>query len=157
MSQLAELLGSSTRAKIVEALAQSRKRLSAYRISKMYNINISKTYMEIKKLARLNLLSASEGRKGLEYSLADEDLRRLAIKLSGRTISYDDWNDPRAKAQRLRAGLVQVPEFSLGKKDEPLYVKPTRMRGELDNLALLARYRFDKKYRTIGAREYARV
>ena len=157
MSQLAELLGSSTRAKIVEALAQSNKKLTAYRISKMYSINISKTYIEIKKLADLNLLSAKRGRKGLEYSLTDENLRRLAIKLSSRTISYDDWNDPKARAQRLRAGLRSIPKFSLGKKEKPMFVKPTRMRGELDNLAVLARYKFDQKYRKIGAREYAEL
>ncbi|MDG6923807.1 MAG: hypothetical protein JRN67_11005 [Nitrososphaerota archaeon] len=153
---MAELLGSSTRAKIVEALAQNKK-LSAYRISKMYNINVPKTYIEIKKLANLNLLCASNSRRGLEYSLADENLRELAIKLSSRTISYADWNNPKAKAERLRNGLISVPEFSLRRRDKPLYTKPTRMLGELDNLAMLARSRFNRKYRITGGREYARV
>jgi DNA-binding transcriptional ArsR family regulator len=164
MTPLAELLGSSTRAKIVQALAQTRrKKLSAYRISKMYNLNVSKVYIEIKKLTKLDLLSASRGLKGFEYSLADDNLRELALRLSlpSRTISYDDWNDPKARAQRLRNGLMRIPKFSLetriDQKKPPLFTNPTRMPGELDNLAVLARNKFDRKYEMIGAREYARI
>jgi DNA-binding transcriptional ArsR family regulator len=164
MVLLAELLGSSTRAKVVLALAQnSTKRLSAYRIAKMYGMNVSKVYIEIKRLGNLNLLHVSRGRRGFEYSLADRNLRELANRLSAtsRTISYDDWNDPRARAKRLRNGLILIPRFSLERKRDqkktPLYTKPTRMPGELDNLAKLARKKFDRKYEMTGAREYARI
>ena len=154
---LAKLLGSSTRATIILALAREKKKISAYRISKMYNINVSKTYVEMKKLADMNLLRASKGQKGLEYSLEDKNLRELAIKLSSRTIPYDAWNDRKARALRLRNGLISIPKFSLVRKNRQLYAKPPRMRGELDNLAVLARSKFDQKYRMIGAREYAKV
>lgn len=167
MSPLAQLLGSSTRAKIVEVLAQNKEtKLSAYRISKLYNINMSKVYIEVKKLTKLNLLRAWKGKKGVEYSLEDLHLRDLAIRLSSssstfpRTISYDDWSEPKARAQRLRNGLLRVPQFSLGKKSEKiksLVAKPTRMPGELDNLAVLARKRFDRKYEMKSAQQYVRV
>ena len=157
MKRLAQLLGSSTRANIVELLESAKKPLSAYRVSKMYNMNIGKVYIEMKKLANLGLVSAIKGRRGLEYALIDENLRGLALKLSSKVITYDDWSNPEAKAQRFRRGLIKVPKFSLGRPTKSLNTKPTRMPGELDALALLARSKFDKKYRRIGDRAYARV
>ncbi len=157
MNRLAQLLGSSTRANIVGVLALAKNPLSAYQVSKMCNMNISKVYVEMKKLANLGLLSTVTGNKGLAYTLTDESLRRLASKLSPRMIAYDDWRSPEAKAQRFRSGLIKVPKFSLGRQTKSLSAKPSRMPGELNALALLARSKFDKKYRKIGDREYARV
>jgi len=157
MNRLGEILGSSTRASIVELLALTNKPLSAYRVAKMYNMNISKVYFEMKKLARLGLISATPGRRSLEYALIDENLRGLAVKFTPRVIRYDDWLTPEAKAQRFRNGMIRIPKFSQEKNAKSLDAKPTRMPGELDALALLARSKFDKKYRRIGDREYARV
>jgi hypothetical protein len=157
MKPLVGLLGSSTRANIVEVLATSRKPLSAYRVSKMYNMNVAKVYVEMKKLARLGLISSSNGTRGLEYTLIDENLRALALNLSPRAISYDDWRSAEAKAQRFRSGMTRVPDFKLGGKTSRLDKKPTRMTGELEALALLARSRFDKKYRRVSEHNYARI
>ena len=157
MNRLVQLLGSSTRANIVELLALAKKPLSAYRVSKMYNMNIGKVYIEMKKLANLGLVSTTKGSRGLEYALIDENLRGLALKLSSRVITYDDWRSPEAKAQRFRSGLIKVPKFSPGRRTKLQDTKPTRMPGELNALALLARSKFDKKYRRIGDREYARA
>jgi hypothetical protein len=157
MSRLAQLLGSSTRANIVELLASANKPLSAYRVSKMYNMNMGKVYSEMKKLASLGLVSTTTGNKGLEYALVDDNLRELALKLSPRVINYDDWSSQEARAQRFRSGMIKVPKFSIGKPSKSLDSKPTRMPGELDALALLARSKFDKKYLRIGDREYARI
>ncbi len=146
------------RARIVELLALAKKPLSAYRVAKMYNLNVSKVYHEIKRLDDLGLLLRRRGSKGMEYSLVDENLRALALNLSPQIQSYDDWNSPEAKAQRFRAGLMQVPKFSLGRRQAKLLErKRTRMPDELDTLALLARRSFEKKYREIGEREYVRI
>ncbi len=156
--RLAELLGSSTRANIVEALALAREPLSAYRVSKMYNMNTAKVYIEMKKLANLGLVSSGRGNRGSKYSLADGNLRSLALKLSSsRVITYDEWRRPEAKAQRFRSGLIRVPKFSLGRPAKTLDAKPTRMPGELDTLALLAKNKFENKYRRTGDREYVRL
>lgn len=158
MNRLAQLLGSSTRANIVELLASAENPLSAYRVAKMYNMNVAKVYVEMKKLANLGLVSTITGSRGLKYTLIDESLRSLAWKLSPRIVAYDDWRSPEAKAQRFRDGLIKVPNFSL--MDGPTRGrnrKPTRMPGELNALAILARSKFDKKYRRIGDREYARI
>ncbi len=158
MNNLAKLLGSSTRANVVQALAMTEKPLSAYRVSKMYSSNISKVYIEMKKLAGLGLISVVKGRRGLEYALIDTNLRALALKLSPRSITYDEWCTPEGKARRFRNGLIKVPKFSLGERSRSVSVsRPTRMKGELSTLAILARSKFDKKYRRIGDREYARI
>ncbi len=155
----AKLLGSSTRANILEALARSRRPLSPYRIAKMYSMNVAKVYVEIKRLANLDLVSPMKQGRGLEYKLSDGNLRALALKLSPRTLTYDDWRSSEAKARRFRAGLLKVPKFSFKKNaiKRPPLAKPTRLRGELAALALLARSKFDKKYRRIGESEYARI
>ena len=155
MNRLAQLLGSSTRASILEALALSKRPLSSYRVSKAYNMNTSKVYVEMKKLADLGFVRGTKGNRGLEYTLVDENLRALALKLSLHVIPIDIWSSKEAKAQRFRSGLIKVPKFSLGKAKT--LAKPSRMPGELDNLALLARNKFDRKYRRSGAGEYARV
>jgi DNA-binding transcriptional ArsR family regulator len=160
LDRLAQLLGSSTRANIVEALALAKKPLTAYRISKMYNMNFSKVYIEMKKLKGLGLVSTIMRRRGVEYVLIDENLRALALELSSRTITYDDWSASEERARRFRGGLIKVPKFSLVGQNKsllPLGSKPTRLRGELRTLALLARSKFDKKYRRIGDRQYVRV
>ena len=159
MTRLSELLGSATRASIIETLASSKKPLTAYRISRMNNLNVPKVYLEVRRLARLDLVLAVKGRRGVEYSLIDENLRGLVAKLASRTISNSDWRSPEAKARRLRDGLMQVPKFSLGGRKEPTdaIMKATRLPGELDTLALLARKKFESKYRNVGDREYARV
>jgi hypothetical protein len=157
MNRLAQLLGSSTRAKIVTVLALVGTPLSAYRVSKMYNMNIAKVYIEMKKLANLGLVSATKGSRGFEYALTDGSLRTLALKLSPRIVAYDNWRSAEAKAQRFRSGLIKAPKFSLGRQTKPLDTKPTRMPGELSALALLARSKFDKKYRRISDRRYVRV
>lgn len=156
MNQLAQLLGSSTRANIVEALAKAEKPLSAYRISKSYGMNFARVYIEMKRLANLGLVRARGGRRGQEYVLLDENLRALASKLSSRVVTFEAWNSPEARATRFRNGQSKVPKFYLGQA-KSLYKKPTRLPGELDTLAILARNRFDRKYRRVGEREYARV
>lgn len=157
MTRLAELLGSITRASVVEALAFGKKPLSAYRIARMYNLNIPKVYLEIKRLSKMGLVTALQGRKGIEYTLNDESIRTLATKLGSRTILYSEWRAQ--KNQLLRDGLLKVPRFSISSPREPVtnFEKTTRLRGELDTLALLARKKFDKKYCQIGDRVYARV
>jgi len=160
MDSLSQLLGSSTRARIVELLALSKKPLSAYRVSKMYNINTGKVYLEMKKLAGLGLVASLRGRRGVEYALIDENLRALSLKLSSRrVITYDEWRSPEAKAQRFRSGLIKPPKFPgvWNKATSDERQKSTRLPGELNALARLARSKFDKKYRRIRDREYARI
>jgi hypothetical protein len=158
MNRLAQLLGSSTRANVVLTLALARRPLSAYRVSKICNMNIAKVYIDMKKLANLSLVSKNRGRRGLEYTLVDDNLRSLALKLSPRMLSYDDWRSAEARAERFRSGFAKVPDFSLGGQTEPpLVAKLTRMLGELESLAQLARSKFDKRYRRIGDHEYARL
>jgi hypothetical protein len=158
MDSLAQLLGSSTRANIIEALATSGKPLSPYRVSKMFNMNTAKVYIEMKRLVDLGLVSCGQGSRGLEYTLQDENLRGLAIKLAPRTIPFDIWNSKESKARRLRNGLIKTPKFSLEKRAKKLqFRKPSRIPGELDSLAKLARRRFETRYRRIGEREYALI
>lgn|SRR5487761_213180 len=157
MNRLAELLGSSARANIVEALALSNRPLTSYRVSKMYNMNVPRVYIEMKKLATLGLLCAKGGRRGLEYTLVDENLRSLALKLSTRVITYDSWNSSEAKAQRFRNGLIKVPRISLKGPTRAVDEKPSRMPGELENLALLARTKFDAKYRRISSGNFVEI
>lgn len=146
MGQLGELLGSTTRGNVVEALAMSQRPLTCYRISRLYNMNIAKVYVAMKKLARLGLVTPSRGRGGIEYRLRDEDLRRLALKLSTRVVTYEAWNGQDARKERFRTGLSLVPALPLGSAKKLMTTKPSRMPGELDNLALLARAKFDGKY-----------
>jgi hypothetical protein len=160
MKPLAQFLGSSTRASVLEALAFAQRPMTAFRVSKMYKMNIAKVYLEMKRLADLGLVISSRGKRGLEYSLRDKTLRPLVLKLSPRVISFVSWASPEARAQRFRSGMMKIPKFSLGKteRERPLFdMKPTRMREELDTLARLARSNFDKKYRRVGPREFARV
>ncbi len=157
MSRLGVLLGSATRGNIVEALALANKPLTAYRVSKAYNMNVAKVYLEMKRLAELGLVKTDRRNRSTEYTLADDDLRRLAVKLSSRVVTYDNWSSREAKRARFRMGMAAVPPVSLAKPSSGVEEKQTRMPGELENLATLARKKFDAKYTGSGVREYVRV
>lgn len=124
----------------------SQAPLTCYRISRMYNMNVAKVYAAMKRLAGLGLVAPSRGRRGTEYRLRDEDLRRLALKFSGRVVTYEAWSSAKARRERFRSGLSLAPAPQLGKARGLMTAKPTRLPGELDNLALLARVKFDGKY-----------
>lgn len=146
MGRLGELLGSTTRGNVVEALAMSKKPLTCYRISKLYNMNVAKVYVAMRKLAALGLVTTSRGGGGTEYRLQDEDLRRLAVRLSTRVVTYEEWSSQDARRERFRSGLSLIPALPKASPAELVPMKPTRMPGELDSLALLARAKFDGKY-----------
>ena len=157
MSRLAAVLGSLTRSNLVEALSMSSRPLTAYRVAREYNMNVARVYVEAKRLAGLGLLRTVKGRRGIEYDLCDEDLRRLALRLSYRVVSYDSWSSEKAKRTRFRAGLSKVPEMALRNSASFPLSKPSRLRGELENLALMAKKSFNAKYRRKSEREYDRV
>jgi hypothetical protein len=110
-------------------------------------MNIAKVYVAMRKLATLGLVTPSRGRGGIEYRLQDEDLRRLALHLSTRVVTYEAWSSQDARKERFRSGLSLVPTVQLGSARKLAAIKPTRMPGELDNLALLAKAKFESKYR----------
>lgn len=157
MNSLAQLLGSSTRGNLVQALALSSTPLTSYRVAKLYHMNVAKVYIEMKRLAEMGLVEAVRWRRGAEYRLADEDLRRLALKLASGVVTFDAWSSKKAKRARFRMGLWPIPQVSLGRLEGGVTEKPTRMPGELENLAVLGRKRFDSKYRKTGEREFGRV
>ncbi len=157
MNRMGELLGSVTRGNVVEALALSKRPLTSYRVAKAYHMNVAKVYIEMKKLAGLGLVKPTRGRRGVEYTLADEDLRGLALKLSSRVVTYDAWTSEEAKRARFRMGLATVPRVSLGSGPGETEAKPTRLPGELENLAVLGRKKFDAKYRRTAKGEYGRI
>lgn len=157
MNRLGELLGSYTRGNLVEALALSERTLTAYGVAKAYNMNIAKVYAEMKRLEGLGLVRSAKGNRGREYELIDDNLRDLALKLSSRVQTYDSWKSPESKRARFKMGLVSVPRFSLVGESTAVDVSQRRMPGELDNLAILGRKKFDAKYRRIGERSYGRL
>ncbi len=154
MGQLGELLGSTTRGNVVEALAMSERPLTCYRISRLYNMNTAKVYLAMRQLAALGLVAPSRGRGGVEYRIQDEDLRRLALKLSNRVVTYEAWRSQDAKKRRFRSGLSPIPALPLRSPRALMAAKPTRMPGELDSLAQLAVSKFERKYRRVGDGHY---
>jgi hypothetical protein len=157
MTHLGELLGSTTRGNLVEALALSGRALTAYGVAIAYNMNIAKVYLEARRLERLGLIRSTNGKRGREYELADEDLRRLALKLSSRVQTYESWRSGESKRARFRMGLVSVPRFSLEGQSREVDTSQRRMPGELENLAILGRKKFDSKYRRMSERSYDRL
>jgi len=157
MSRLGLVLGSSTRGNLVEALSTSGRPLTAYRVARSYNMNVAKVYVEAKRLSGLGLLEPVKGKRGTEYRLSDENLRRLALKLSDRVTPYDSWSSERAKRVRFRAGLSTVPDVTVGSPGKVGIAKPSRLPGELVNLASLAKRKFDAKYRRRSDRRYDRL
>jgi hypothetical protein len=154
---MGDLLGSTTRGNVVEALSMSTRPLTCYRISKLYNMNVAKVYAAMKKLAALGLVTPSRGRGGIEYLLQNEDLRRLALQLSSRVVTYEAWSSQDAKKERFRLGLSHIPALVLGGPSKLMSIKPSRVPGELDSLALLARAKFDGKYRMASDHAYDSV
>jgi len=157
MSRLGVVLGSDTRANVIEALALTREPMTSYAIARSYNMNVAKVYIETKRLARLGFLKRSPGGRGTVYELVDQDLRNLALKLSTRVIPYGVWKGEESRRSRLRAGLSAVPNFSIARRATLLATKPTRMEGELENLATLAKERFDSRYHKTSSRGYDRL
>ena len=135
----------------------SGRPLTSYRVAKSYNMNVAKVYIEMKWLARLGLVRPTKGSRGAEYELCDDDLRRLSLKLVDRVVEYGDWRSDVSKGERLRAGLAVVPEILLTQPLEAYVSKPTRLPGELDNLVILAKSRFETKYRRRHGREFDRL
>jgi hypothetical protein len=150
---LGELLGSSTRGNIVEALALSQSPLTAYRIAKRYNMNMAKVYLEMKRLERLRVVTSSPGGRGQEYELVDGSLRTLALKFCSRVKTYEAWRSSESRRERFRMGLAVVPRFKVGARASAPGVK-TRLPGELENLAVLGRKKFDLKYSQTAGNEY---
>lgn len=140
----------------MEALAVSPKPLTPYRVAKEYDMNVAKVYIEMKRLTRLGVVRAAGRRRGVEYRLADEDLRGLALKYSSRVVPLEEWNSPQQRASRLRMGLRRIPPYAI-ELAKDIATKPTRLPGELDGLASLGRKRFDARYRRVAEREFARV
>jgi len=157
MGRLGELLGSNTRGNLVEALALSGGGLTAYRVAREYNMNVAKVYLEAKKLESLGLVKSAKRNRGREYELVDDDLRDLALKLSARVQTYDSWRSPESKRTRFRMGLVSVPPFSLAREPRVDEGSQRRLPGELENLAILGRKKFDAKYRRTGELVYDRL
>lgn len=157
MNRLGTLLGGTTRANIVEGLALSGRPLTAYRIARKYNMNIAKTYAEMKKLVSIGMVEPVERSRWNEYTLADDDLRRLAVRLSSRVKTYEAWRSPEAKRKRFRMGLARVPPFSMEQPSGSFEPGERRLAGELESLAVLGRKKFDAKYLRLADREYARV
>ncbi len=155
MDRLATLLGSRTRAKVLEALALSSEPLTPYRVARQYNMNVSKVYLEVKVLTGLGLVAAAGRRRGVEYRLRDPDLTRLALKLSTRVVPYDKWKDQRGT--RFRDGFRRIPDYIIPRPRQVVTAKETRLPGELDALADMGRRRFDSKYKMTKVRKYARV
>jgi len=157
MNRLGQLLGSTTRANLVEALALSGRSLTAYGVAKAYNMNIAKVYLEMKRLEGLGLVRSAKGNRGREYELVDDDLRDLALKLSARVQTYESWRSPESRRARFRMGLAPVPRSPLLGKSTAVSTSQRRMPGELDNLAILGRKKFDTKYRRVSERSYDRL
>lgn len=157
MNRLGELLGSTNRGNLVEALALSDRSLTAYGVAKAYNMNIAKVYKEMKRLEGLGLVRSAKGNRGREYELADGNLRDLALKLSSRVQTYESWKSPESRRARFRMGLVPVPRFSLVGQSMVVDTSQRRMPGELENLAILGRKKFYAKYRRMRERSYARI
>ncbi|MDE1858220.1 MAG: winged helix-turn-helix transcriptional regulator [Thaumarchaeota archaeon] len=156
MTDLGELLGSETRAKIVASLAVQAGAPTAYMLAKENGVNVAKVYGEMKRLARLGVVKAHGEGRGVGYELVDGDLRRLARRYGSRMLSYGEWASRGARTKRFRMGLARVPAYEApGGEGGP--TKPTRLEGELDTLAALGRKRFNAKYVRTSARSYARL
>lgn len=157
MSRLGELLGSRTRGNVVEALALSDRPLSAYRIAKIYNMNVAKVYSEVKKLQSLGVLASAAAGSARGYTLADGDLKRLARKLGSRVTTYEEWASRESKRERFLNGMATVPRFKMDGSRAAADPLARRAPGELENLASLGRRKFDSKYERGSGRRYARV
>ena len=157
MNRLGELLGSTTRGNLVEALALSDRSLTAYGVAKAYNMNIAKVYIEMKRLEGLGLVRSAKGGRGKAYELVDDSLRDLALRLSSRVQTYDSWRSPESRRARFRMGLAPLPQFSLSGGSTVAESGQRRMAGELENLAALGRKKFDAKYRRMGERSFDRI
>ncbi|MDG6898109.1 MAG: winged helix-turn-helix transcriptional regulator [Nitrososphaerota archaeon] len=157
MDPLAWLLGSSTRAGVVRALSSSDKPLTSYRVAKRFNLNVPKVYKELGRMAEVGLVKASMNRKAREYSLADDDLRRLALRMSPGFVTLEGWSSEEARKLRFRAGLGKKKRNSKGATPANVPVKPTRSPGELESLARLGRRAFDSRYREMGPRTLGAV
>jgi hypothetical protein len=146
-----------TRGNIVEALALSAKSLTAYGVAKEYHMNVAKVYTEMKRLEGLGMLRSAKGARGREYELVDNNLRGLALKLSSRVLTLESWNNPESRRARFRMALASVPRFSLSEHPTGVDASQRRMPGELKNLAVLGRKKFDAKYRRTRERSYDRL
>ncbi len=151
MDPLAWLLGSSTRASIIRALSVSNEPLTSYRVAKEFNLNVAKVYKELRKMAESGLVESSAGRKAREYRLVDDDLKRLAIRMSSGFVTLESWSSDEARRKRFRAGVGGKKSRSKVAPPRNLTVKPTRLPGELENLAVLGRRAFDSKYKKMGS------
>jgi len=154
MNRLGELLGSTTRGNLIEALALSDRGLTAYGVARAYHMNVAKVYMEVKRLEGLGMVRSVKGDRGKEYELVDDNLRYLALKLSSRVQTYDTWRSPESRRARFRMGLAPVPQFSVIERSTLIDATQRRMPGELENLAILGRKKFDAKYHRLSERSY---
>jgi hypothetical protein len=111
----------------------------------------------MKRLERLGLVRSSKGNRGREYELADENLKDLALKLSSRVQTYESWKSAESRRARFRMGLASIPRVTIAGRPRVDDSSQRRMPGELENLAILGRKKFDAKYQRMGDRSYDRL
>ena len=141
----------------MEALALAERPLTAYRVAKSYNLNVAKVYFEMNRLRSLGLVRRSPWGRVARYVLEDDDLRRLALKLSSRVQTYASWRSDASRRARFRMGYALVPRFTLDAEPRAVASGERRMSGELENLASLGRKKFDSKYRRRSDRTFDRI
>ncbi len=157
MDALARLLGSSTRANLIRALAISSSPLTSYRVARLYNMNVPKVYGEMRNLTTLGVVEPTSQGRGVKYRLVDDDLKRLVLRLSPGVVTLEAWRSEEAKKFRFRAGLGKGQDVPRRPSTRRAASKATRLPGELLTLARMGRERFDSRYRRLGARTYAAV
>lgn len=157
VDRLARLLGSSTRANLIRALAMSSSPLTSYRVATLYNMNVPKVYGEMRNLTSLGVVEPTSQGRGVKYRLVDDDLKRLVLRLSPDVVTLEAWRSEEAKRIRFRAGLGTGQDFTQRPSTRRAASKTTKLPAELLTLARLGRERFDSRYRRLGARTFGAV
>lgn len=155
MSKVEMLLGGKARFSILEALAEAKKPITAYRIALIKGLDPAATYRCLTEFAELTVVESKKKRNVTTFILskgtgraAAEFLRVLKQK-SSKTNDLENWISPEEQAERM-SKIVKIDQFSISdtheREQDIKKLLSKRAPGELSALVISAKIAFTELF-----------
>ena len=119
-TKMEELLGGRTRFAILEALAEAKKPMAAYRIAMVKGLDPAATYRYLTDFSEFGVVEpVTKGRKQTSYKLSEGAgkaatafLRSLKKQKTPATIDLDEWMSPEMQSRRTARIIGLANQFN---------------------------------------------
>jgi DNA-binding transcriptional ArsR family regulator len=163
---VSDIFGGKVRGAALKTLSQSVSPLTANRIARINNLDPATTYRELKALTEIGLVKAIKWkRRQTAYMLVEGEVGRAiqqlvetveAPVLEGKPLTTKHRGRQLINAAKCRRASEEifrrdVSSIRPGGEDD---ISPSRAKGELEALAILAKKGFEENFKKTGERAY---